>query len=216
MVNQYQEERSKDVYNILDMGRIMKMPFGGMTLLDYAINASLAISYVAMLKHDKAGLVTFCTQINSFIIAERRTHQMNHLMDTLYNQQTDFQESDYDLMYISVKRKIRQRSLLIVYSNFESIVSLNRQLPVLINLAKNHLLLVVLFKNTEIGQLVTSGINTAEDAYTKVIAEKLMQDKKYILKTLHRFGIHAILTEPENLTTVLLEKYLEIKAGEQI
>ena len=32
MVNQYQDERSQNVYNIIDMGRAMKMPFEGLTL----------------------------------------------------------------------------------------------------------------------------------------------------------------------------------------
>ena len=34
MVNQYQDERSQSVYFILDKGRVMKMPFDGLSLLD--------------------------------------------------------------------------------------------------------------------------------------------------------------------------------------
>ena len=57
MVNVYQDERSQQIYNVIDKGRIMQQAFRGMTLLDYAINASLVLSYVVMRKEDKAGLV---------------------------------------------------------------------------------------------------------------------------------------------------------------
>ena len=59
MVNQYEDERAQQVYNIIDKSRSMKMPFNGMSLLDYAINTSLVISNVALQKHDRAGLMTF-------------------------------------------------------------------------------------------------------------------------------------------------------------
>jgi uncharacterized protein (DUF58 family) len=43
MVNNYTDERSQQVYCLINKGRVMKMPFHGMTLLDHAINASLVL-----------------------------------------------------------------------------------------------------------------------------------------------------------------------------
>lgn len=76
MVNQYQDERSQQVYSVIDMGRVMKMPFGGLSLLDYAINSSLVLSNVALLKQDKAGIITFSHVVQSMLPAERRGIQM--------------------------------------------------------------------------------------------------------------------------------------------
>lgn len=59
MVNQYQDERSQDIYSIIDLGRTMKMPFYGQTLLDYAINGSLALSKTIISMSDRAGLLGF-------------------------------------------------------------------------------------------------------------------------------------------------------------
>lgn len=72
MVNVYQDERSQQIYNVIDKGRIMQQAFRGMTLLDYAINASLVLSYVVMRKEDKAGLVTFNEHFDTFISASRQ------------------------------------------------------------------------------------------------------------------------------------------------
>lgn len=73
MVNVYQDERSQQIYNVIDKGRIMQQAFKGMTLLDYAINASLVLSYVAIRKDDKAGLVTFNEHFDTFVPASKQT-----------------------------------------------------------------------------------------------------------------------------------------------
>ncbi|HQU72249.1 MAG TPA: DUF58 domain-containing protein, partial [Calditrichia bacterium] len=80
MVNHYQDERSQQVYAAINMGRVMKMPFAGLTLLDYAINASLVISNIALLKQDKAGIITFSNRLNSLVEAQRRPGQMNRIL----------------------------------------------------------------------------------------------------------------------------------------
>ena len=63
MVNNFTDERSQQIYCMINKGRVMKMPFEGMTLLDYAINASLVLSNVALIKHDKAGLDNICGEL---------------------------------------------------------------------------------------------------------------------------------------------------------
>ena len=212
MVNQYQEEKSQQVYNIIDMGRVMKSPFEGMTLLDYAINASLVISSIAMNKHDKAGLITLTKDIHTFLPADRKPGQMLRILEYLYKQQTNFLESNYELLYTTLRRKITQRSLLILYTNFESLISLDRQKMFLQRLAKNHLLMVIFFENTEIRKLRDAQAGSLENVYIKTIAEKFMYEKKQIVKELNKYGIHAILTPPENLTVNTINKYLELKA----
>ncbi|PTN07589.1 DUF58 domain-containing protein [Mangrovibacterium marinum] len=216
MVNQYQDERSQQVISLIDMGRVMEMPFNGMSLLDYAINASLVISNIAMLKHDRAGLITFSKQIHSLLPAERRGGHLQRIMDVLYNQQTNFMESSYEALYATVTAKIKQRSLLILYTNFEGLPSWRRQLPYLKKLAAKHLLLVVFFENTEIGQIVNRRSTCIEEVYINTIARKFMHDKKVIVNELKRAGILALLSPPEGLSVNLINKYLEIKARELI
>lgn len=216
MVNQYQEELAKDVYCVIDMGRVMKQPFEQLTLLDYSINASLALSNIALQKHDKVGLITFTTSINTFINADRRNNQLNSIMEALYNQETKFPESNYDLLYLTLKKQIRQRSLLVLFSNFESMVSLRRHITPLQNIARNHLVLLVMFENTEIPPLTTATVKNLEEAYVSTIAEKFIFEKKQMVAELNRFGIKALITQPANLTTSLINKYLDFKNRELI
>lgn len=216
MVNQHQDERSQQVISLIDMGRVMEMPFHGMSLLDYAINASLVISNIAMLKHDRAGLITFSKQVHSLLPPDRKGGHLQHIMDVLYKQETDFNESSYERLYATVAAKIHQRSLLILYTNFEGLPSLRRQLPYLKKLASKHLLLVVFFENSEIRQAINQTSHNIEEVYINSIARKFVHDKKVMVNELKRSGILSLLTPPEGLSANLINKYLEIKARELI
>lgn len=212
MVNHYQDERSQQIYSIIDKGRVMQMPFNGLSLLDYAINASLVISNIAIKKSDKAGLITFQHKIGSVVPAGKQNKQMLHIMEMLYNQKTAYRESDFSSLYTHVRRKITQRSLLLLFTNFESIYGLHRQLPYLLNLSNQHLLVVIFFENTEMRSLLQTPADSLKEIYHKSVAEKFSYDKKLIVKELAKHGIQALLTAPENVTVSTINKYLELKA----
>ncbi|PCE65050.1 DUF58 domain-containing protein [Sediminicola luteus] len=212
MVNQFQDEKSQPVYSIIDKGRIMKMPFDGLSLLDYAINATLVISNIALKKHDKAGMFAFSNKIENRVVAERRSSQMQLILETLYNLKTEFVESDFARLYIDVKRNINQRSLLLLYTNFETMDALHRQLPYLQALAKQHLLVVIFFENSELKAFNQEKVSGVQQIFEQTIAEKFVYEKKLIVNELNKHGIQALLTQPENLTVNTINKYLEIKA----
>jgi len=212
MVNKFTDEKSQQIYCVIDKGRIMKMPFGGMSLLDYAINATLILSRVALIKQDKAGLVTFADQIGTFLPAGRKAMQMSQILEALYNQQTKFLETDYEKLYALVRTRITQRSLIVLFTNFESLSGLQRQLPYLRGMAKKHLLLVIFFENTGLQEVREAGPEDIEGLYIKTIADKFAYEKRLIVKELNQHGIATILTAPEHLTVQTVNKYLEIKA----
>jgi len=212
MVNQYQDERSQQVYSIIDKGRVMQMPFNGMSLLDYAINATLVISNIAIKKSDRAGLLTFQDRVGSMLPAGRLNNQMASIQEILYNQKTAFLESDFSALYARIRRSISQRSLLLLFTNFESIHGLHRQLPYLINLARTHLLIVIFFENTELTEVIQTPAENLKAIYYKAIAERFNYEKKLIVKELQKHGIQSILTSPEKLTINTINKYLELKA----
>lgn len=211
-VNQYQDEKSQPIISIIDTGRAMRMPFENLTLLDYAINSSLVLSYVAISKQDKSGLITFSKRIEKQIVPEKKSVQMQLISETLYNITTDFKESEFGKLYTLLKRTVNQRSLLFLYTNFETLDALNRQLNYLRLINKNHVLVVVIFSNSELNQLANTSSSKIRGIYDKIIAEKFIYEKQLIIKEMQSHGIQTILTEPKNLTINSINKYLEIKA----
>lgn len=211
MVNSFIEERAQQVYCLIDKGRLMKMPFNGMTLLDYAINSTLVLSSVCLKKRDRIGLITFSNQLDTILPADNKPSQLGTIIDTLYRQETGFLESDFEMLYGTVRSRIRNRSLLILFTNFESISGLHRQLDYLRSLARFHLPLVIFFDNTELKRMIKKPAKDLEDVYVKTIAEKFAFEKKLIVKELMKYGIPSILAKPEDLTIKTINKYLELK-----
>ncbi|MBS1651008.1 MAG: DUF58 domain-containing protein [Bacteroidetes bacterium] len=211
MVNHFYDERSQQVYNIIDAGRIMKMPFNNLSLLDYSINTSLMLGHVAWAKHDKPGLLLFSNKINTHVNADRKGKQLLLLQEALYSTKTNFEESNYEVLLSHIRRKITQRSLIILYTNFESLSGLKRQINYLRKIASLHLLAVVFFENTELKELLSSKPDTTFQIYEQTIAQKFEFEKRQIIKELQQYGIITIYTAPENLTVNAFNKYLEIK-----
>ncbi len=107
---------------------------------------------------------------------------------------------------------IPQRSLIVLFSNFETSFGLQRQLPYLKMISKRHLVVVVFFENTELRDVTNSISTTTEEIYTKTIAESFALEKKLIVKELQQNGILTLLVEPKELTVKVINKYLEIKS----
>ena len=212
MVNQYQDEKSQTIFSLIDTGRVMKMPFNGLKLVDYAINSTLAFSNVALKRNDKTGMLTFSKKVENFVPAIQKITHLNTILEILYNINTNFNESDFGHLYAHLKRKVTHRSLLLLYTNFEHITALKRQLPYLLAMAKQHVLVVIFFENTELEQLVTVNAEDLQSIYHKTIAEKFLLEKRLMQKELNNYGIQTILTKPEHLTINTINKYLEIKA----
>lgn len=212
MVNTYVEERSQQVYCVIDKGRNMKMPFEGLTLLDYAINSTLIFSNVALQKGDKAGLATIAAQQVDILPASNKKTQLNKVLEMLYAQETQWEESDYEKLSISLRRAFNQRSLLILFTNFESMPGLQRQLPYLRKLARYHLLLVVFFENTALKKVTEQQASGVEEIYKQVIAQQFAYEKKLIARELSQYGIMSLLVTPQQLTIQVINKYLELKA----
>jgi len=216
MVNTYQDERSQQVYNIIDKGRIMQSAFREMTLLDYSINASLVLSYVTIHKEDKAGLITFAENFETFVPASKQAGQMQTILESLYRQQTTFGESDYSSLYVHIRKHINKRSLLIIYTNFDNVVGMERQLNYLQQLARQHVVLAVFFENAELKEFAVRRPRVSEDYFQQVIAEKFIYEKRYVTTFLRQHGVYSLLTTPDKLSVDVINKYLEMKARKVI
>ncbi len=212
MVNQYQDERSQRIYMLIDKGRTMQMPFKGLSLLDYSINAVMALSHIILKKSDRAGMMTFSQRTENKVQAEQKSGQLKKISEALYNIKTNFYESDFSRLYQDVKTTISQRSLVLLFTNFETLDAVNRQMKYLRGIARNHLLVVIFFKNSELNDLMNKKPENIQEVYDEIVAEKLEFEKKLIIQELRKYGIFTIYTLPENLNIEVINKYLEIKA----
>ena len=213
MLNTFVEERSQQVIALVDASRTMLSPFDGLSLLDYAINSTLALLNVALLRGDRAGLIGFDRVVHTRVPASARPEHLRRVAEVLYHQVPTDYEPDYGALYQYVRRAVRGRSLLMLYTNFDSTVSAERNLPVLRQLARLHLLVVVMFANTRVGKEVLATPRSLEDAYLQTVASEYEASQVQIAATLTRAGILVMRTRPQDLTAAAVTQYLEVKRG---
>ena len=212
MVNQFQDEKSQRIFMLIDNGRTMQMPFNGLSLLDYSINSTMALSHIILKKNDRAGMMTFSKKTEHKVAADNKSGQLRKISEALYNIQTNSYESDFSRLYQDVKYTIGQRSLILLFTNFETLDAVNRQMKYLRGIAKNHLLVIIFFRNSELQSLINTNPENIQEVYDEIIAEKFEYEKKLIIQELRKYGIYTVYTLPENLNIEVINKYLEIKA----
>jgi uncharacterized protein (DUF58 family) len=211
MVNTFNDERSQQVYLVLDMGRNMGLAFDGMRLNDYAINASLMLSHTILLKKDKVGVITFENKIKDVLSASRKSNQLTKITEVLYKQESLFLDPNYEALVSHIHYQVGQRSLIILFANFETVSSLERNLVYLKAISKKHVLCAVVFENEGIKTIHGQYENTLQGVYIKTIADKFSLEKKRIIKEMNKHGILSIFTTPDKLTSASINKYLELK-----
>lgn len=212
MVNQYQDQRAQHVYSVIDKSRSMEMAFEGMSLLDYAINSSLVFSNIALRKGDKKGVITYVDKIGTKLAAEGGRAHLKRVMEVLYNQRTQFKEANFPLLYQSLRSSVKVRSLLMLYTNFETEQAMHRALPLLRKLNAKHLLVVVFFENTQLRESIVKPPEGIRDIYVGAVAETTVNVKRKIALELNRNGIQTILTKPDELNVKTINKYLSLKS----
>lgn len=212
MVNQFEEEKSQQIYCILDKSRSMRMPFNGLTLLDHSINTALILSNTALRKDDKVGLLTFSNSIDRLVKPDKGNRQLKNILEALYKEKEHLLESNYELLYQATRSAVKGRSLIFLFTNFESYQAMERVLPYLRKINSSHLLVVIFFENTELSTYALTNPVDTEAIYQQTMAKKVLQEKIRIVNELRKYGIQSIFTKPENLPLNSINKYLELKA----
>jgi uncharacterized protein (DUF58 family) len=146
------------------------------------------------------------------LAADNSPNQLGKILNELYREREGKGEASYELLYYAARQLIKGRSLLLLFTNFESQFALERVLPTLRLLNNLHLLVVVFFVNTEIEDFAKGEAYTTEDIFHQTIAQKFRDDKTQMVQKLRQYGIQTILTRPEDLNINTINKYLELKS----
>lgn len=211
MLNRYQDERSQDIYCAIDMGRTMKMPFHGRTLLDYAINAALALTKTVIATHDKAGVLAFAHQKSEFLPPAKDWRQFGKINEFLYKLETGFLESDFEYLYKFIRANIRRRSLVILFTNFDSENALKRNFRYIKDIARHHLLVVVFFEDSQARELAETEAPDTAAIYERAVSFDKVHKSRLMARELRKAGIRTVLCPPEKLGVQVINEYLGIK-----
>ncbi len=211
-VKQFQTDQSQRIVFMLDCGRLMTNEYRGLSLLDYALNSILMLSYVALHQGDSVGLLCFSDKIESYVPVRGGTAQMNRLLHAGFDRFPSLKQTSYDEAFMYFSKNCRRRSLVILVTNVIDDVSAAQITGYLNTLRGKHLPVLALLRDRAVFDYADNPSMDESVLYRSAAAAQLLVWRHEVIQRLGNAGVLNVDAFPDMLTTPLVNRYLEVKA----
>lgn len=211
-VKQFQTDQSQRIVFLLDCGRLMTNEYRGLSLLDYALNSILMLSYVALHQGDSVGLLCFSDKIESYVPVRGGTAQMNRLLHAGFDRFPSLKQTSYDEAFLYFSRNCRRRSLVVLVTNVIDDVSAAQITGYLSTLRGKHLPVLALLRDRAVFDYADNPSMEESVLYRSAAAAQLLVWRHEVIQRLENAGVLSVDAFPDLLTTPLINRYLEVKA----
>ena len=211
IVREYGAERSQNILVMLDCGRLMTTQADGVSRLDYAINATILLTYAAMKEGDSLGLLGFSDQIETYVPPTRGQGALRRVNEALYRLEARLRESDYDRACRFLALRHRKRSLIVIFTDVIDRVASGTLLAHVGRFARRHRPLCVTLQSRELERQVAAVPSTPDDCYVKAVAIQTREGRRLALERMRADGVDVLDVDPHELTPAVLSRYLALK-----
>ncbi len=208
IVQDYQNTQSQRIIFLIDCGRMMTNESADMTFVDHALNSMLMLSHVALSKGDSVGLICFSDKIHCFVPPRSGMSQMNQLLHASFNQFPRMVESRYDEAFLYLANRCNKRALVILITNVVDEVNSQQVVQYMQTVSRRHLPISVMLRDHHI----FDEAEQTKSLYNAAAAAQILNWRHDVLNTLTHRGAFAMDVFPEDMTTPIINQYLEIKA----
>lgn len=211
-VREFQVEQNQNLVFMLDCGRMMTAVWDGLTALDYALNATLMLSHVAIRRGDQVGLLAFDEKVTRIIKPRAGNSASNQIIQSTYNLFPKMVESDYEQAFRALKRHVRKRTLVVFITHAIDEQTSKRIQKLTKDLMPQHLPLCVLLKDRELEARATMQATNEEEVCIQAAAAEMLMWRDRLHREMQRAGVLVLDVLHNQLTGSLVSRYLEVKA----
>ena len=216
LCKEFQTERNHHVVLALDAGHLMAETVDGLAKLDHAIAALLLLGYVSLKAGDKVGLAAFDSRTRAFVAPAGGVAAMAHLQRVLAAVDYSSDETNFTLALAELRSRLSRRSLVVVATDFVDTVTADLMIENLGFLARRHLIIFVALSDTSLEHPFARRPDDLEDVARAVVAYDLMRERRAVFARLARLGVLCIEAPARGLGPALVNRYLAVKARDQI
>jgi uncharacterized protein (DUF58 family) len=209
----FQANQSQRIMFLIDCGRLMAGDTGdGLSPLDHAFNAMLLLAHVALIRGDQVGMLVFSDRVCAYVAPGGGPRRINRLVHGVHNIFPEMVEPRYDRAFIELEQRCRKRSLVVLMTNLFDELSAELAGEYLRNLSGRHLPLGVFLRDHDLFAMADSAAAGGAGLYQGAAAASLLNWRERVLAGLRMSGVLTLDVFPEELTAVLVNRYIEIKA----
>jgi uncharacterized protein (DUF58 family) len=213
IVKTYRPERNQSVVVLLDNGRVMASMVEGVPRLEHAMDAAMALTFVASHLGDKVGLVTFDQEVRSVLAPARHHHQTAMAAEAMYALHTVYAESDYREAFRQTLSRFRRRALLVVLTDLSEEAMNESFIPAMPLVLRRHLVVVAAVQDPAVQSWAKSAGDEAETAYRSSAAIAELARRERLARRLRGMGVHVVDAPAGKLGAELSDAYLQLKSA---
>ena len=211
ITRQFQIERSQAVWIVVDAGRLLRARIGGLSKLDYAVNAALTLAHIALYSGDRVGLLAYGRQVQQELKAARGPLQLNAFVQALAVVREEVNEADHIRAVRMLLMTQKRRSLIVWITDLAETAMTPDVIQSALQLTRRHLLLFAAISQPEVSELTGKAPSNAAELYRYTAAQEMVQRRELLLRTLRQQGALALELQPGRLATGLVNQYLDVK-----
>jgi uncharacterized protein (DUF58 family) len=213
---EYETERSQHIMVLLDLGRMMRSPVGDVAKLDYGINAVLLLAYVAAQKGDKIGLLAFADEVQIWVEPRSGKQQFHRLLEQLYRLESTAVEPNYAQAFSYFAAKQHKRTLVLLFTDLTGSITTDILIAQMGRIRRQHLPLLVTMRDPTVQRMADQPVTDTPSLYQRTVAEQLLEERQLTLDRLSQHGILTLDVPADELSIAVVNRYLELKARNQI
>jgi uncharacterized protein (DUF58 family) len=211
ITKQYQTERSQAVWLLLDAGRLLQGRVGEYTKLDYATSTALAMSQLALASGDRVGLLAYGRETQQLIAPARGRAHLRQIMESLALVQGEAAEADHLRATVTLNRLQPRRSLVLWLTDPAETSMQPEVAEGAAQLMRRHLVLFVAIGQRDLRQIASTRPENQRQMFAATAAQQMVHWRELLLARLRQRGALTLETYPEEMTSLVLNRYLEIK-----
>jgi uncharacterized protein (DUF58 family) len=212
IINQYQPEKNQHVYLFIDTGRPMSYTVNGYRKLDLAVNTALVLSDMINQNGDLSGVLLFNTTVDELIMPGKGVEHRKKVMESLYHIEYTNYTSNYSEVFQYFKRKERHRSIIFLFTDFETEDETEEILRVMPFIARNNLVVILLLENQSLKDIKAHKAGNNQELFNKGVAIELLNERHRIINLLNYRGVFCLECPAEKLEYMAINKYIELKS----
>lgn len=216
LVQHFRAERNHQVILALDTGHLMAEPLEGLPRLDHAVTSALLLAYVGLRLGDRVGLYGFDHVARTWAEPQGGLGAFARLQAVSAQLAYSPEETNFTLGLTELSTRLRRRSLVVVFTEFTDTVTAELMLENLQRLARRQLVVFVSLRDLALDALALAPPDRLGRLYRAVTAADMIRERERVLARLRRMGIACVDAAPGQVSSRLVNRYLEIKRRELI
>ncbi len=212
----YEIEKSQTIWILVDSGRLMRARVANLSKLDYAVNAALTLTQVAMYSGDRVGLLAYGRDIRQRVPAAHGSAHLRQIIEHLAAVHEDGWEADHLQAAGRLMTDQKRRSLVVWLTDLAETAMTPEVIEAASRLTLRHLVLFIVIGQPDLNQLAARKPESVDQMYETAAAQEVVHRRELLLARLRERGALALETSSGKLSPTLVNSYLEIKQRDQL